>query len=68
MNSLTGCRIIVVYNSYDNNVEIEDVNEKGLSDEDFDRMMRSGKRYFFFFIETILKKKFLATTATTKLI
>jgi 4-amino-4-deoxy-L-arabinose transferase-like glycosyltransferase len=43
----TGRRVIGAYNPYDNSVEIEDANEKGLSDEDFDRMMRSGKKYFF---------------------
>jgi hypothetical protein len=40
-------RVIGAYNPYDNSVEIENANEKGLSDEDFDRIMRSGKMYFF---------------------
>jgi hypothetical protein len=67
----TGCRVFGIYNPYDENVDIEDANEKGLSYEDFDKMMSSDKKYYFLsykdaFNEKILGRYKVSIIAETK--
>jgi hypothetical protein len=67
----TGRRVIGAYNPYEENVDVETANEEGVPYENFDKMVRSDKKYYFLsykddFREKILEKYKVNIIAETK--
>lgn len=53
----TGRRVIGAYNPYEEDVDVEAANEEGVSYEDFDKMMKSDKKYYFLSYKDDFKEK-----------